>query len=287
MPVPQRILVPFDYSAAADAALRLAMDLARASGALLLVRHFVEVEIAMLGDYPLIKGDPLEREAERLRAHVAGVVVTAEGSSPECEIDVTWGYPVLRIVETVVEHAVDLIVMGTRAGSTAPHGGPGTVAEQVVRLAPCAVVTVPAPRDPRAAHAPSAAERPAAGRVAGVMSPRPVTIASDETLACARDRMAAAKIRHLPVVAAERVVGILSDVDFPAHRGRLGETAVHVAMTPDPVTIAPDDSVEAAARLMLAERVRALPVVDHDRLVGIVSAADILEDYVRVSQRAR
>jgi acetoin utilization protein AcuB len=62
---------------------------------------------------------------------------------------------------------------------------------------------------------------------------------------------------------------------------------VHVAMTPDPVTIAPDDSIEAAARLMLAERVRALPVVEHDRLVGMVSAADILEDYVRVAQRAR
>jgi acetoin utilization protein AcuB len=113
------------------------------------------------------------------------------------------------------------------------------------------------------------------------MSASLVTIGPDDNLETARHRMAVASIRHLPVVGAGRLVGILSDIDLPAHSGRLADTPVHVAMTPDPITIAADAMIDAAARLMLARRVRALPVVDGERLVGILSATDILEDYIR------
>ena len=56
-------------------------------------------------------------------------------------------------------------------------------------------------------------------------------------------------------------------------------------MTPDPITVASDVTVDAAARLMIERNVRALPVVDGDRVIGIISATDILEDYVRASRR--
>ena len=150
----------------------------------------------------------------------------------------------LRIVETALEHTVDLIVIGTRTPSGMKRFPLGSVAEHTVRLAPCPVLTVRGPRevagDTRAPQrAESVDDGSADGRVASMMSARPVTIAPDESLETARHRMTAAKIRHLPVVDGERLVGILSDVDLPAYRGRFGDTRVDVAMTPEPVTIAP------------------------------------------------
>jgi len=290
MPTLKQILVPVDYSPSADLALRLAADLARIYDAHLLVRHFVEIEIHMLGDYSVIKGAPLVQETERLQRHVRHVLTQGD-AAPVCDIEATWGFPVLRIVETALEHAVDLIVIETRTPSGTERFRLGSVAEQTVRFAPCPVLTVPGPRevadDTRAAHPPRSVDDGSAdGRVASVMSARPVTITPDESLETARHRMIAAKIRHLPVVTGDRLVGILSDVDFPAYLGRFGDTRVDVAMTPEPVTIAPDASIEAAARVMLARRVRALPVVEGNRLIGMLSVTDILEDYVRVS-RAR
>jgi CBS domain-containing protein len=245
----------------------------------------------MLGDYSVIKGDPLVQETERLQSHVRHVLAQEDARPPVCDIEATWGFPVLRIVETALEHTVDLIVIGTRTPSGTERCRLGSVAEQTVRLAPCPVLVVPGPHevagDTRAPHPPRSVDDGSADdRVSSVMSAKPITIPPNESLETARHRMSAAKIRHLPVVASDRLVGILSDVDFPAYRGRFDDTRVDVAMTPEPVTIGPDASIEAAARLMLERRVRALPVVEGDRLIGMLSVTDILEDYVRVS-RAR
>jgi CBS domain-containing protein len=48
-------------------------------------------------------------------------------------------------------------------------------------------------------------------------------------------------------------------------------------MTPDPVTIAPDASVREAARIIAERRHNRLPVVEHGRLVGVVTRLDVLE----------
>jgi CBS domain-containing protein len=52
-------------------------------------------------------------------------------------------------------------------------------------------------------------------------------------------------------------------------------------MTPDPVTIAPDASVKEAARLIAERRHNRLPVVEHGRLVGVVTRLDVLEALAR------
>jgi CBS domain-containing protein len=285
MPTPQQILVPFDYSAAAEAALRFAADLAHACQAKLLVHHFVELEVRMLDDYPVIKGDPIAEEGERLRAHVQRLLAAA-GRGPAQEVEISWGSPLLRIVETAIERKADLIVLGA-------HGRTGvlvgSLAERTVRLAPCPVLTVRGPVSPGnetashvAPHAGDAGTGPA--RVARVMTPSPVTIGPGDSLAVARDRMLDAGIRHLPVVDGGRLVGIVSDVDLPAHRGRFAHTRVDAAMTPDPVVIGRGATIADAARLMLERRVRALPVVEGTQLVGVLSVVDILEDYVRASR---
>ena len=59
-------------------------------------------------------------------------------------------------------------------------------------------------------------------------------------------------------------------------------------MTVPPITIAEDDSVAVAARLMDTERVKRLPVVDSEgRLVGIVSRSDLLRPYLRSDEDIR
>lgn len=57
-------------------------------------------------------------------------------------------------------------------------------------------------------------------------------------------------------------------------------------MSPDPVTVHPTDSVRDARRLLLHYGIRHLPVVDHDRVVGVVSDRDVRIDDLRLGQLA-
>ena len=285
------ILVPTDYSEPADAALRVAAELARAFKGRLLVVHLLPLEVYGLGEYPVVSGDGarLTEEKERLRAHI-GKVLEGGGTIPAHEVEVLWGSPYLHIVELAVERKTDLIVIGTHGRTGLRHVLLGSVAEKTVRLAPCPVLTV---RADTAAHMepvgrvePSGerARMPRHGEVGRLMRYRPVTVGPNDTLEAARRQMEVARVRHLPVVDGERLVGMLSDRDLGAYLGQLAHTRVHVAMAADPRTISPEASTETAARLMLEQRVRALPVVEGERVIGILSSSDILEDYIRAAR---
>ncbi len=108
-----------------------------------------------------------------------------------------------------------------------------------------------------------------------------VTVPSTATVADALDTLNVHTIRHLPVLDDGRVVGILSDRDLRrAMTGRPDETTVADVLTADPVTVGPEDRVEKAARLLVEHDVGCVPVVDGGRLVGIVTASDLLRAYV-------
>jgi acetoin utilization protein AcuB len=108
-----------------------------------------------------------------------------------------------------------------------------------------------------------------------------VTVPSAATVADALDTLNLHTIRHLPVLDDGRVVGILSDRDLRrAMTGRPDETTVADVLTADPVTVGPDDRVETAARLLVEHDVGCVPVVAGGRLVGIVTASDLLRAYV-------
>ena len=121
--------------------------------------------------------------------------------------------------------------------------------------------------------------------VRDVMSPRPVTIGPDTPCDVARRLMEDHRIRHLPVVAGSRLVGMVSDRDV-----RLAVRAPAMPagrmMTPDPVTVTPCTRVEHAARLMLDRRFGSLPVTDGESLVGIVTYTDLLRAFVQVIDTA-
>lgn len=87
------------------------------------------------------------------------------------------------------------------------------------------------------------------------------------------------KVRRLPVVEGGKLVGIVTRSDLQAASGREAlrgrELEVGDVMTRDPLTIERDDTLEAAAQLMLRRKVSGLPVVAGGRVVGIITESDL------------
>jgi acetoin utilization protein AcuB len=114
------------------------------------------------------------------------------------------------------------------------------------------------------------------------MTPNPVTIRSDATLAKANSLMDAGGFRRLPVVENGRLIGILTERDLHEHLGYLGNTVVSAVMSTRLITVTAKDTVEEAARTMLKHKIGALPVLQNGSLMGIVTASDLLSALLRV-----
>lgn len=121
---------------------------------------------------------------------------------------------------------------------------------------------------------------PRRGRtVRSLMTPGAITIGPGASLTEAAVRMRAHRVGALAVVEDDRLAGILTERDLlrAVAEGRDPQaTAVGTAMTPNPRTIAPDDPVEEAAAAVIELGVRHLPVIEGPRIVGFVSARDLL-----------
>ena len=111
-----------------------------------------------------------------------------------------------------------------------------------------------------------------------LVSPNVVKAEVTEPLVALARRMRAHGIGALPVYEGDRLTGIVSERDVVAAvADGVATTAVAAAcMTPEPVTAAPnEDSAEVALR-MLELGIRHMPVVEQGRVIGIVSARDLL-----------
>jgi acetoin utilization protein AcuB len=113
------------------------------------------------------------------------------------------------------------------------------------------------------------------------MSSRVVSIEPKEPLAAARKLLESNGVRQLPVVHDGLLVGIITDRDLRA--AAADASSVEEVMTRDPITIESSHSVDEAARLLRRCKVNALPVVDGDRLEGILSTSDVLDAFVLLS----
>jgi universal stress protein A len=140
----KRILVGVDFSKHSENAVRYAVAFAEALGAELHLLHVVPGPVAYTRmyvppeDWLVEERDAARRELERL----PGVQAQANVSVLR---EVRSGSPLVEIVQYAREANIDLIVMGTHGRSGLAHLLLGSVAENVVRQAPCPVLTV---RDP-------------------------------------------------------------------------------------------------------------------------------------------
>ena len=118
------------------------------------------------------------------------------------------------------------------------------------------------------------------------MSREVATLAPDataaEALALCRER----RIRHLPVVEAGRLVGLVSDRDLrsatpalgdPDRAAALRDMQVGDHMSREVFTALPEDPIEQAAKRMREEGVGCLPVTEGEELVGILTTSDVVE----------
>jgi acetoin utilization protein AcuB len=108
-----------------------------------------------------------------------------------------------------------------------------------------------------------------------------------EALRLCRER----RIRHIPVVKDERLVGIISDRDLrdaspplgdPERVSTMKEIRLEDVMTRKVITTHPEDTIVHAAREMYERKIESLPVVDEGKLLGIVTSSDVMRALIAV-----
>jgi len=141
------ILVPTDFSASSRGALGFALDLAKRLGAQVQLVHVFQLPyyvgwedgVAMAAASVEFMEQMRKRGEEQLAVQT-GVCKAAGVTARGEQVD---GAPYLKIVELSAK--VDLVVMGTHGRTGLPRLMLGSVAERVVRMAKCPVITVPEP----------------------------------------------------------------------------------------------------------------------------------------------
>ena len=120
-------------------------------------------------------------------------------------------------------------------------------------------------------------------RVGDVMSVRAVTVRPDETVQVAIARMMEENIGAVAVCDGPRIVGIFTERDvlrLAAEGAEVGQLRVGDVMTKNVVTAPSDVHILDAAHLMGERRIRHLPVVEGDNLLGMVGIRDVLRSLV-------
>ena len=129
------------------------------------------------------------------------------------------------------------------------------------------------------------------------MAPDPITVDENTSIMKVSQLMKEHGIRRIPVLKDGKLVGIVTDRDIkeaaPSKATSLdvhelyyllSEIKVKDIMTPNPLTLRDDDSVEKAAAIMLENRISGLPVVDADgKIVGMITQSDIFKVLISIT----
>ncbi len=139
----RKVLVPTDFSECSDAALEYGRHMADTFGAALHVLHIVQDPYTQpwaAEAFPAPLGDLLLQWEEQARKRMLDGLTEPERVRATVATQI--GSPFLEIVRYAQEQQIDLIVIGTHGRGPIGHMLLGSVAEKVVRKAPCPVLTV-------------------------------------------------------------------------------------------------------------------------------------------------
>jgi acetoin utilization protein AcuB len=114
--------------------------------------------------------------------------------------------------------------------------------------------------------------------VGEIMTRKVATITPDKQVGQALKQMQKLNIRHLPVVHKDRMVGWITSRDLREVllASMLEKITVGDVMVQAPIAVTPDTEVEEAARLVVEHKIGGMPVVEGDRLVGVLTMLDLI-----------
>lgn len=131
-------------------------------------------------------------------------------------------------------------------------------------------------------------------KVKDIMVKEVATLDIEDELSLANDIMRLGRIRHLPVVSGEALVGIISERDL--FRSSLAQAlgyrnkdtrevmkTLHIkdVMVRQVITVSPETDLKDAVALMAERKIGCLPVVHDNKLMGLITETDILMQYCR------
>ncbi len=138
----QRVLVPVDFSPNCRKAVTYAMAFAKQFGARMTFLHVVQVNYAY-GEFGAIDFTALEREMRAgAEKELLGLLAEANAAGVAADSLVREGSPPKVIAEVAQEAGIDLLVISTHGYTGLKHVLMGSIAESVVRYAPCPVLVV-------------------------------------------------------------------------------------------------------------------------------------------------
>ena len=115
-----------------------------------------------------------------------------------------------------------------------------------------------------------------------------ITIRPNDSVYVALQVLATYNVGALPVVSSEGLMGIFSERDYArkvALKGLKSEsTEVHEVMSEHVICVEPTQSVLDCMQLMSDKKIRHLPVMEHDRLVGILSIGDLVKAIIEAQR---
>jgi acetoin utilization protein AcuB len=132
-------------------------------------------------------------------------------------------------------------------------------------------------------------------RVRDIMVEKLVTVSADDSLSTVQDIMTLGGVRHIPVVRAGKLVGVVSQRDLlraslsnltsfgsDERRAFLQAVEIRRVMSTPPIVIEADATAERAALVMAERKIGCLPVMQGESLVGILTETDLLRYFAGV-----
>lgn len=139
----KNILCPVDYSVYSEMALKYAIEFAEKYRARLYLIHVLDIRVYDINEPDLYNVNIVDEETiAKLRERLLRCVTEDTKGKIPVEAIIIQGVPFAEIIRVSKELKIDLIVLGTHGRTGISHAIMGSVAEKVVRKAPCPVLTI-------------------------------------------------------------------------------------------------------------------------------------------------